>query len=137
MSGGFPPSVRASLDAAADRIFPADEHGPGAVGVGATEAAVRTLETGASHEQVRLVAALESLGDTFPRQSAEEQDAALASLAETDLEAFEMLRTLVLEGVFGDPSHGGNIDGAGWRMLGYVGPRYVVPAEDQVVREMA
>jgi gluconate 2-dehydrogenase gamma chain len=125
------------LDAVADRIFPADEHGPGAVAVGATEAAMRALDGGPSPQKERVVAVLESLGDRFPERPATEQDAALASLAETDPQGFEMIRTLVLEGLFGDPSHGGNIDGAGWRMLGYPGPRPVVPAEDQQIRGVA
>ena len=47
-----------------------------------------------------------------------------------------LLRTLVLEGAFGDPAHGGNADGAGWRLLGYPGPRHVVPARDQEIRPL-
>lgn len=137
MSGELAPSVRLLLDAAADRIFPADDvHGPGAVAIGATAAVIRALEGSAAHLKAEVVAALESLGDGFPQQPAAEQDAALTVLAQVDPAGFETLRTLVLEGLFGDPSHGGNVDGVGWRMLGYAGPRHVVPAQAQRVREI-
>jgi gluconate 2-dehydrogenase gamma chain len=38
---------------------------------------------------------------------------------------FERLRLHAMEGLFGDPSWGGNRDGAGWDLIGYVGPRKV------------
>ncbi|MDK6863106.1 MULTISPECIES: gluconate 2-dehydrogenase subunit 3 family protein [Nosocomiicoccus] len=36
---------------------------------------------------------------------------------------FELLRSLVIEGVYSDPVYGGNRDMAGWKMIGYPGPR--------------
>ena len=35
------------------------------------------------------------------------------------------------QGMFGDPSYGGNVDRAGWALLGYSGPRPVWTAADQ------
>jgi gluconate 2-dehydrogenase gamma chain len=36
-------------------------------------------------------------------------------------EFFEALIAIVMEGFFADPIHGGNRDGAGWKMVGYPG----------------
>ena len=44
---------------------------------------------------------------------------------------FEELRQRALEGMFCDPAWGGNVGEAGWRLLGYPGPRHVWSAEDQ------
>ena len=44
---------------------------------------------------------------------------------------FEMIRTHTLEGMFGDPSYGGNANFAGWDLIGYPGPRMFVSAEMQ------
>jgi gluconate 2-dehydrogenase gamma chain len=41
---------------------------------------------------------------------------------------FAAARTLVVMGMFADPSYGGNVDGAGWRMIGIDHhPSYVAP----------
>jgi hypothetical protein len=130
------PEERAALDAVADRLIPEDEHGPGAVAMGATIAATRALD-GELHEQLPAVrAALGALGAGFADAGAAAQDAAIATLEREDPAAFALLRSLVVEGAFGDPLHGGNKDGAGWRLLGYAGPRHVLTAEDQTIREL-
>ena len=46
---------------------------------------------------------------------------------------FELVRAHVLEGMFGDPSYGGNIDHAGWRLLDYPGPRRLWTAREQAL----
>jgi hypothetical protein len=122
------------LDAAADRLVPADEHGPGAVEMGATVAALRALDGDLRAQLPTVRAALRVLGDAFATAGDAAQDAALGRLQEADPAAFGVLRSLVLEGVFGDPVHGGNVGHAGWRLLGYPGPRAVVTAEDQAIR---
>jgi hypothetical protein len=43
------------------------------------------------------------------------------------------LRELALQGFFGDPRHGGNVGYVGWELLGYSGPRWEVPQEDQMM----
>jgi gluconate 2-dehydrogenase gamma chain len=69
--------------------------------------------------------------------SADERDARLAALetsADADERAFfELVRAHVLEGMFGDPRWGGNIDHAGWRLLDYAGPRREWTAADQAL----
>ncbi len=52
-------------------------------------------------------------------------------------EFFAELRQRAIEGMFGDPAWGGNIDGAGWRLLGYTGPRLAWSVEDQRITEIA
>jgi len=127
---------RAALDAAADRLVPADEHGPGAVEMGATVAALRALDDDLRAQLPAVRAALHALGGGFATAGAAAQDAALARLQEAEPAAFGVLRSLVLEGVFGDPVHGGNAGHSGWRLLGYPGPRAHVTAEDQAIRAL-
>ena len=44
---------------------------------------------------------------------------------------FEMIRTHALQGMFGDPAHGGNANFIGWRLVRFPGPRLVIDAADQ------
>jgi gluconate 2-dehydrogenase gamma chain len=42
-------------------------------------------------------------------------------------EFFETVRNHILEGVFGEPSYGGNRNLIGWRLVGFPGQRYGYP----------
>ena len=44
---------------------------------------------------------------------------------------FEMIRTHAVQGMFGDPEHGGNTGFVGWRLVRFPGPRLVISARDQ------
>ena len=44
---------------------------------------------------------------------------------------FEMIRTHAMQGMFGDPAHGGNTNFIGWRLVRFPGPRLVISARDQ------
>ena len=44
---------------------------------------------------------------------------------------FEVVLRHAIEGMFGDPAWGGNIDRIGWDLLGYPGPRHVWTPADQ------
>jgi gluconate 2-dehydrogenase gamma chain len=46
---------------------------------------------------------------------------------------FEMIRTHTLQGMFGDPSYGGNTDFIGWKLVRFPGPRLVITAHDQKI----
>jgi gluconate 2-dehydrogenase gamma chain len=130
--------------AAAARIFPADETGPGAKEAGVVIYIDRQLagpygrdahrythppfedappEMGYQgkatpreiyKEGVKTIAGLHKLSD-------EEQDRKLREIENTLF--FTLLRTNTIEGMFCDPMHGGNTDMAGWQMLGFPGPR--------------
>jgi len=78
-------------------------------------------------------AALEAVADRIIPEDGNGPGAALGALERDAPAAFALLRTLVLEGAFGDPAHGGNADGAGWWLLGYPGPRHVLTLEDQEI----
>ena len=118
---------RAALCAALDCLLPADEDGPGAVGLGAGSYIERAL--GAEHAaslpayerglDALDATALARHGDRFAALSSPARDAVLG-----DAGAFlELLRTHAIEGCFGDPRWGGNAAGAGWALLGYPEPR--------------
>jgi gluconate 2-dehydrogenase gamma chain len=44
---------------------------------------------------------------------------------------FEMIRTHAMQGMFGDPEHGGNAGFVGWKLVRFPGPRLVIGANDQ------
>jgi gluconate 2-dehydrogenase gamma chain len=44
---------------------------------------------------------------------------------------FELVRRHTVEGMFGDPSYGGNANFAGWDLIGYPGPRMYASPEMQ------
>jgi gluconate 2-dehydrogenase gamma chain len=44
---------------------------------------------------------------------------------------FEMIRTHAIQGMFGDPAHGGNANFIGWRLVRFPGPRLVISERDQ------
>lgn len=129
------PAERLALEAAAERLIPGDESCPGAGEAGAIAYLERALAGPYAHhagDYRRGIAALELAasaagGDSFAALEPARQDAALAALESSpdgfERAFFELLRAHVIEGMFGDPSWGGNIDRAGWRLIGYPGPR--------------
>jgi hypothetical protein len=68
--------------------------------------------------QDRYRVSLASLGADFADQSIEEQDRRIEGLAHEDR---TMLYTHGCEAHYGDPVYGGNIDGAGWKAIGFDG----------------
>jgi gluconate 2-dehydrogenase gamma chain len=139
--GGAAPSA---LAAALERILPEDEHGPGAAELGATGFVEAWLAGADRERQLRWAESLAALdecarvrgGAAFGELTAAEQDALLSDVAEgreesVDAAFFDELRGRLIEGAFSDPAYGGNAGGAGWRLLGYDGPRHVRTADDQ------
>jgi gluconate 2-dehydrogenase alpha chain len=135
-----------------ERIFPADENGPGATEIRVLTYVDRAL-SGAyrdAAESYRLgLAALDRAararnGALFADCPAEEQDSMIYSLETGDLpdfrvpsqqEFFEMLRRHAREGLFSDPVHGGNRDKMGWRFLGHPGVWMEHSAEENLATE--
>ena len=65
-------------------------------------------------------------GKTFVSVSSEQQAAILRDLQSPDAasskqEFFGLLLRHIMEGYYGDPEHGGNRDGASWKMIGFEG----------------
>jgi gluconate 2-dehydrogenase gamma chain len=131
--------------AAASRIFPSDDAGPGAKEAGVVIYIDRQLAGPYGHDRYRYTQA--PFDENAPREfgyqgkatpsetyreglkglkgfdglSAEEQDKKLQQIENTHL--FTLLRQNTIEGMFSDPVHGGNVDMVGWQLVGFPGPR--------------
>ena len=122
--------MRETLEAIADRLIPADAHGPSATQAGAVTYIERALQGPYAEHAATYAAGLAQL-EGFTALTPDEQDERLRALEGTAF--FELVRAHVLEGMFGDPSYGGNIDHAGWRLLDYPGPRRLWTAREQAL----
>jgi gluconate 2-dehydrogenase gamma chain len=130
--------------AAAARIFPTDDSGPGAPEAGVSIYIDRQLAGSYGRDRFRYTqlpfeeapAELGYQGQQAPREIYREglkslvgfdllgpaqQDLALQQI-ESSL-FFRLLRQNTLEGMFCDPMHGGNVDMVGWQLVGFPGPR--------------
>jgi gluconate 2-dehydrogenase gamma chain len=119
---------RRTLESFSDRILPAEGDQPGAVAMGAVVfmdhfLAERPDQLQAAREAVKTLdaRAREAHADAagFAALAPDAQDALLDALKESDPQVVFPLWTLVMFGVFSDPSHGGNRDKAGWAMIGF------------------
>jgi hypothetical protein len=129
-SGLLTPTEAATLAAACERLFPVDED-PGAIALGAPAFVDRQLTSeafwGWRKAFQRSLAELD--GDaqaryqrSFARLAAGEQDALLDAWIhgpKPRATFVSRLMHLTLEGVFCDPSHGGNKGGAAWALVGF------------------
>jgi gluconate 2-dehydrogenase gamma chain len=131
--------------AAASRIFPSDDSGPGAKEAGVVIYIDRQLAGPYGRDRYRYTQGpfvedaprefgyqgkatpretyrqgLESLKG-FDRLSPEEQDKQLRQIESSHF--FALLRQNAIEGMFCDPMHGGNVDMVGWQLVGFPGPR--------------
>jgi gluconate 2-dehydrogenase alpha chain len=135
-----------------ERLFPADENGPGAIGIGVVAYLDRAL-AGAYRDKAdayRLglaavdLAARRRSGVPFAECSVYQQDALISALEHEGLPNFKvpgqrdffgMLRAHLQEGLFADPAHGGNRDKLGWRFLGHPGIWLENSAEENLAEE--
>jgi gluconate 2-dehydrogenase gamma chain len=132
------------IAAAASRIFPSDESGPGAREAGVAIFIDRQLAGPYGRDRFRYTQApfedapreFGYQGSATPRQiyrdglknlqdfhqlAPEAQDEALRKMESTTF--FVLLRQNTIEGMFCDPIHGGNVDMVGWQLVGFPGPR--------------
>jgi gluconate 2-dehydrogenase gamma chain len=131
--------------AAASCIFPSDEAGPGAREAGVAVYIDRQLAGPWGRDRHRYTqepfeenAPMEFgyQGQATPQQiyhqglkelkgfaglGPDEQNQKLKQIETTVF--FSLLRQNTIEGMFCDPTHGGNIDLLGWQMIGFPGPR--------------
>jgi gluconate 2-dehydrogenase gamma chain len=130
--------------AAASRIFPSDDAGPGAREAGVAIYIDRQLAGSYGRDRFRYTQPpfedapreLGYQGSATPRQIYRDglkglqgfhllapgaQDDALHKI-ESSL-FFSLLRQNTVEGMFCDPMHGGNADMIGWQLVGFPGPR--------------
>lgn len=94
----------------------------------------RGLESLAGYCQAQYDAPFTELTET-------QQDEVIAALAADEADGFEapsgqaffsMLRNHTIEGMFSDPLYGGNLNMAGWRLIGYPGARGFFTAQELV-----
>ena len=130
--------------AAASRIFPSDESGPGAREAGVAIFIDRQLAGSYGRDRFRYTQPpfedasreLGYQGSPTPRQIYRDglkglqsfhllapaaQDDALRKIESTVF--FSLLRQNTIEGMFCDPMHGGNAGMIGWQLIGFPGPR--------------
>src|SRR3712207_1086566 len=135
-----------------ERLFPADEHGPGATEIGVLTYVDRALAGPYKDktETYRLGlaaldrAALNRYSVPLSDCNTEQQNALIAGLEEGTLpdfkvppqhDFFKMLRDHLQEGLFADPAHGGNRDKLGWKLLGHPGIWFENSAEENLSEE--
>ncbi len=129
------------VDTVAARIFPTTDT-PGAVEAGTVFYIDRALAGPYARWLPRYVRGFRALnryakrqfGASFEKLSGAQQDSVLADLEAGKVnelpngeEFFELLRAHVLEGVFGEPSYGGNRDMIGWKLVGFPGQQWGYP----------
>jgi choline dehydrogenase-like flavoprotein len=113
----FSQNEQALLRAVIDRIMPADDF-PSASALGALDYILPMLGGDAAPDREPIRYGLQDLARLgFLDKPPAEQDALLATVEQDSW--FRRLVELTAEGVYADPSNGGNRDTAGWRMIGY------------------
>ena len=138
---------RKTLDAFIDRLVPKDENGPGAIECGAGDYIDLCLRDYLAAEKPLFVSGLESVnafamrtqGAALADLSPEKQDAVLMEVEPSpELRGFfNRVRRLTLEGMFGDPSYGGNKNFAGWDLIRYPGAKLASSPDDQRMKTPA
>ena len=140
------PTQMKTLEAFIERLIPRDELGPSATEAGAQIYIDRTLagpNAGEKQSFLDGLAAMDafaksSQGAAFADLPPEKRDAVITAMERGSAAGFAngqhfftRVRRLTLEGMFGDPYHGGNRNFAGWDLIRYPGPRLAVSADEQ------
>jgi gluconate 2-dehydrogenase gamma chain len=137
----FSATQKHCLEAFTNRLVPHDQYGPGAVECGVVEYIDRSMAGPLAAGKPAFLAGMDAV-DTFSREmqgaplaelTPEKQDAVLSAIEKNPDSAafFALVRRLTLEGMFSDPSYGGNRNFAGWDLIRYPGPRMAVAPDDQ------
>jgi gluconate 2-dehydrogenase gamma chain len=116
----------ATAAAVSDRIIPSDEL-PGAAAAGAVD--FLDLQLSGHLKRFREAyrrglagidqSARSMFGQAFTALAAAQQDQVLKAVEKEDQAFFSMMVSHTMQSYYGDPRHGGNRDGAGWRSIGY------------------
>jgi gluconate 2-dehydrogenase gamma chain len=144
------PGEAAVISAVCERLIPSDSTGPGAREANVVRYIDRALAGDLSAFRGAYTMAVAALngyaqskhGAAFTALTAEQQDGILtdmdlsrvpatAGFAPNAKAVFEMIRTHAVQGMFGDPAHGGNTNFVGWKLVRFPGPRLVISARDQ------
>ena len=141
------PGEAATIAAFCERLIPSDSTGPGAREANVIRYIDRALAGDLAVFRSSYTAAAVSLdaysqskhGGAFATLTPDKQDAVLTDMdlnratgfSPNAKAVFEMIRTHAMQGMFGDPAHGGNTGFVGWKLARYPGPRLVISARDQ------
>ncbi len=131
-----------------ERLFPADQSGPGATEIGVTNYVDKAL-AGPYGDQLEIYraglsglnsGAKEQYGTDFAACTLHQQDALLTELErgavhDSPRTFFELLRSHLQEGLFSDPAYGGNRQKLGWKTLGHPGVWLENSAEENLTAE--
>jgi gluconate 2-dehydrogenase gamma chain len=144
-----------TLDAVLQRLIPSDATGPGAHEANVLRYIDWSLAGDLSVFRGPYASALaaidayavQTFGAAFATLTTTQQDALLGNMeggapekaavvpqigfSPSSQAVFEMIRTHALQGMFGDPAHGGNVGFAGWKLVRFPGPRLVVSDHEQ------
>lgn len=128
-----------TLRAIVARLIPADENGPGALEARADRYIDRALAGALKSSRAVYTAGLvavnaeaqSSKGAPFSRLAPADQDAVLMGIERTSTAFFNVVRAHTIQGMFSDPYYGGNVNFAGWELIGYPGARIAVAANLQ------
>jgi gluconate 2-dehydrogenase gamma chain len=139
------------LDAIVGRLIPSDAHGPGAREAGVMQYIDRALGGALAPSRPAYAAGLAALdqyakatrGSGFLELTPTDKDSVLIDVETgaargfqgSSAQFFAMVLAHTRQGMFGDPYYGGNINFAGWDLLGYPGVRTMVTAADQKALE--
>lgn len=136
-----------TLEALAETMVPTDDLGPGArearvaryidEAIGPVPHRDRFIEGLEAADEYALATRSARIVDLSPEQCAalltEIQQNRATGFPTGSAAFFGALRSLVLEGMFSDPSYGGNAAYIGWKLIGYPGHLLEVTVEEQQV----
>ena len=136
-----------TVDAMLGRLIPADANGPGAIEARVLRYVDRALSgdlAGSRPAYTSGVAATNAyarsrFGDEFADLTPAQQDTILDEMernvatgfSPSSRAFFDLVREHALQGMFGDPVHGGNADFIGWDLIGFYGVKLEVTAAEQ------
>jgi gluconate 2-dehydrogenase gamma chain len=137
----------ATLEAVLERLIPTDATGPGAKEANVLRYVDWSLAGDLNMFRAPYTAALAGIdaysagkfGAAFTALQPAQQDAVLTDMQTNvatgfnpnSAAVFAMIRTHAVQGMFGDPAHGGNVGFVGWKLVRFPGPRLDIPARDQ------
>ena len=143
----FTAKERRTLQAMVSRLIPSDENGPGAIEAGCLryiELALADAYRSSRDTYKSGLAALDAYakkisGTYFASLPPAGQDKILTEFEQNSSAGgfsesaafFKLVLAHTREGMFGDPSYGGNTNFVGWDLIGYPGPRLYVSPEMQ------
>ena len=136
-----------AVEAIVDRLIPSDANGPGAAEARVARYMDRALGRELSPLRATYSAGLaavdayaeERFGAPFADLPSGQQDAVLTAMEGNVATGFpggsrpffDLVREHSLQGMFGDPVHGGNEDFLGWDLLGFPGVKLAFSAAEQ------